>query len=142
MFPHITQEVPEAGPGICWSELINAQPPSRIMFNSPTVAKVEGSGNVPGTGAVAVLEQNQPNPFNPVTTIGFTTTEASDVNLSVFDISGKLIKVLVNGRLEAGSHKVVWNGENEKGSKVASGVYFSRLTIGDSVTTRSMMLLK
>ena len=106
------------------------------------------TGNfAPGTSEVAVrvantplrfnLEQNFPNPFNPSTTIKFELPRASQVNLSVYDILGREVSLLVNGKREAGVHEVKFDGSN-----LASGVYFYRLQAGDFVQTRPVLLLK
>jgi hypothetical protein len=83
------------------------------------------------------LFQNYPNPFNPATTIKFDIPKSSLVKLSVFDITGKEIEVLANETLNPGSYSVNWDA-----GKVSSGIYFYRLTAGDFVQTRKMILVK
>ena len=83
------------------------------------------------------LSQNYPNPFNPATTIKFDIAKASLVKLSVFDITGKEIEVLTNERLNPGTYSVKWDA-----GKVSSGIYFYRLTAGDFIQTRKMILVK
>jgi len=83
------------------------------------------------------LTQNYPNPFNPVTKISFGLPSASDVKLEVFNLSGQVVKTIYEGRLEAGIHLYSWDD-----SDVASGVYLYRLTAGDFVETKKMVLLK
>ena len=83
------------------------------------------NGNLPGSIA---LEQNYPNPFNPSTTIDFELSYSSDVKLEIFNVIGELTGSLINGPLSAGSYSVEWNGTNNKGDNVASGIYFYRLT--------------
>ncbi len=73
------------------------------------------------------LYQNYPNPFNPETLISFHLDERRFVNLSVYDVTGRKIRSLVNEMKGQGIHKVVWNGFNDNGSKAASGIYFLRL---------------
>lgn len=91
------------------------------------------------------LGQNYPNPFNPVTSIQFTVpgTEGGkvEVKLSVFDLRGKLVRILVEGAMEAGPHSIVWDGRDDSGTKVASGTYLYRLAAGDLVETRKMIAL-
>lgn len=99
-----------------------------------------GSGGVPG-GDVR-LEQNYPNPFNPSTTIGFVLPHESHITLSVYDIQGRLVKTLKNGTVQGGYGEVVWDGEDQSGDAVSSGVYFYRLTAGDQTITRKTVLLK
>ena len=88
------------------------------------------------------LEQNYPNPFNPMTTIRFKLEERSEVTLSVFDASGRLVRELANTQLEAGIHERMWDGADAHGNRVASGIYFYRLTMGSNVETKKMVLLK
>jgi parallel beta-helix repeat protein len=83
------------------------------------------------------LEQNYPNPFNPSTTIKYELPRTSDVRLSVFDMLGRKVSVLVNERRDAGVHEVKFDGSN-----LASGVYLYRLTAGSFVVTRKLVLVR
>ncbi len=89
-----------------------------------------------------VLQQNFPNPFNPTTIIELSLPVAGQVNLYIYDISGNMIKLLINGQIEAGYKSVEWNGTNEQGQAVSSGVYFYRIEAGTFTETKSMILLK
>ena len=88
------------------------------------------------------LEQNYPNPFNPSTRISYTIPWKGMVHLTVFDILGKEIVVLVKGEQAPGSHQVEWKGTNTTGMPVASGVYFYRLESAGLTKTSKMMLLR
>ena len=90
------------------------------------------------------LSQNAPNPFNPATTISYSVPEgaAATVDMKVYDIRGQLVRTLVNESKEAGSYTVFWDGTDESGRKVSSGVYFYRMRAGKFVQTRKMVLLK
>ncbi|MBN1163185.1 MAG: T9SS type A sorting domain-containing protein [Candidatus Krumholzibacteriota bacterium] len=88
------------------------------------------------------LQQNYPNPFNPVTTIRFGLKRKGQVTLRIYDVSGRLVKILVEGVRDAGPHTITWNGLNEKGAEAASGVYFYRLETKDFVQTHKMVILK
>jgi hypothetical protein len=88
------------------------------------------------------LEQNYPNPFNPSTVIYYTLPTATDVNLIVYNTLGQKVKTLVATSQTAGEHSVEWNGTDETGSSVSSGVYFYKLTSPDYSATRKMMLIK
>jgi hypothetical protein len=88
------------------------------------------------------LLQNHPNPFNPTTTISFYLPEPGRVRLDVYDVSGALVRTLVEGYASAGAHHPVWDGRSASGDPVGSGVYFYRLTAGKSQLTRKMVLLK
>jgi YVTN family beta-propeller protein len=88
------------------------------------------------------LEQNMPNPFNPTTTIKYALAADGDVSLIVYDVGGRRVRDLVNGRQRADVYRVVWDGRNDHGSQVASGVYFYKLVAGKFTQTKKMMLLK
>ena len=86
---------------------------------------------------------NYPNPFNPTTKIHFTTKEISNVRIDVYNIKGQLVKSLVNEQQDAGDHSVIWNGDDEVGNSVGSGVYLYKLRVnGKFKTTRKCLLLK
>jgi photosystem II stability/assembly factor-like uncharacterized protein len=88
------------------------------------------------------LCQNYPNPFNPATAISYQLAEVSSVTLRVFDLLGREITTLVNGQQSAGSHTVQWDGKNNHGEHVSSGIYLYELRAGTSMTTRKMVLAK
>jgi hypothetical protein len=89
-----------------------------------------------------VLSQNNPNPFNPATSIRFVLPRAEHVTLSVFDSNGKLVNVLVDELRGSGPHDVQWNGTDRMGNRVGSGIYFYRLDAGKFRESRKMLLLK
>jgi len=89
------------------------------------------------------LEQNYPNPFNPSTTIRFSLAQRSHVTLKVFDVLGREVATLVEGDLIVGNHSVVWNGKDERGNQMSSGIYFYKLEAGDKFSqTKPLLLLK
>ncbi len=88
------------------------------------------------------LYQNTPNPFNPSTRIRYFIPEPLHVRLSVFDASGKLVRILADGNKPSGFHAETWNGTDERGGSVASGVYFYNLRAGKKETTRKMILMR
>lgn len=98
---------------------------------------------VGGVASSFTLEQNYPNPFNPSTTIRFSIPTNEAVNLSVYDVHGRLVKTLIaNAIHQSGVYQIVWDGTNDAGQRVASGVYFSRLNAGTFVASSKMTLLK
>ncbi|MEA2030065.1 MAG: FlgD immunoglobulin-like domain containing protein [candidate division Zixibacteria bacterium] len=88
------------------------------------------------------LAQNHPNPFNPSTTIKFQLPSKSFVELSIYDVLGRKVKNIVHETVPAGAHSVIWDGCNESGEYVGSGIYFYRLSSGDFVESKKMLLLK
>ena len=89
-----------------------------------------------------ILQGNYPNPFNPETCIEYILTEAGEVNLSIYDIKGRLINTLVNGYEAAGEHSIVWVGDDFRGSSAVSGVYFYKINNGKFTTSKKMILMK
>jgi len=88
------------------------------------------------------LRSNYPNPFNPTTTISFDMARSGRVCVEVFNIRGQRARVLVDGEYGAGSHTVVWNGDDFSGRSVGSGVYFYRMTTAGYSSVRKMLLMK
>jgi hypothetical protein len=85
---------------------------------------------------------NYPNPFNPETTIQFDIAEESTVKLQVYNMRGQLVKTLVNAKLKAGKHSIVWNGRNENKEKVSSGIYLYKVSSGKENRVNKMILMK
>ena len=97
---------------------------------------------VPGAASRWALRQNAPNPFNPSTVISFTLAEAGSTELRVFNLRGHNVRRLVAGHLESGDHSVTWDGRDDRGAPVPSGVYFYKLTSGGFEGLQRMVLLK
>ena len=89
-----------------------------------------------------LLAQNSPNPFNPSTTIAFNLPSAGNVSIRLFDVQGRLVRTLLESRLEAGPHEVRWDGRDSKGTGVASGVYHCSLDVGGKRLIRKVTLLR
>ncbi len=88
------------------------------------------------------LSQNYPNPFNPTTEIGFALPTKSFVSLEVFNVLGQKVKTLINADMEAGFRSITWNGTDESGASVTSGIYFYKLAAGNKIFTKKMTFLK
>jgi hypothetical protein len=88
------------------------------------------------------LSQNFPNPFNPSTTIHYQLLMNSDVRLTIYNMLGQRVKTLLQARQPAGSYAVQWNGTNDAGAPVASGVYFYRLRAEGFVQTRKLLVVR
>ena len=88
------------------------------------------------------LAQNYPNPFNPTTEISFTMDNASEVNLTIYNMLGQQVKVLANTLLTAGTHNYTWDGRDELGDVASTGVYLYTLTGSEQTITKKMALMK
>ena len=88
------------------------------------------------------LHQSTPNPFKPATTIAFELPREVEVRLAVYDVKGRLVRVLTHDVWPAGEHRLIWDGRDGSGADVASGVYFSHIEAQEFVRSRKMMLLK
>jgi hypothetical protein len=96
-------------------------------------------GNLPKS---FMLSQNYPNPFNPTTTINFDVPEAIEVTINIYNLLGWEVKLLADGQYQPGSYTVSWEGTDNTGNKVSSGLYIYQIKAGDFVATKKMMLLK
>ncbi len=106
-----------------------------------SLTSVAGEGDAPAT-TTPTLARNRPNPFNPSTTIDFFLPGGADTELAVFDLSGRRVRTLLGEPLAGGDHRVSWDGRNDDGRPVRSGVYFYRLRAGGETITRKMTLLR
>jgi hypothetical protein len=88
------------------------------------------------------LLQNYPNPFNPSTCVEFDLARTSQVKLEIYNILGSKVKTLVNDKLSVGHKSITWDGKDDQGKKVASGIYFYRLKTEEFSSTKRMLLLK
>ena len=89
-----------------------------------------------------IIVSNDPNPFNPTTTISYQLPADSKVHISIFNIKGQKVKTLVNEILPAGEHSAIWNGRDSNGNRVGSGIYFYKLKAGDFQKVKKMILIK
>ncbi len=99
----------------------------------------EGTNIVP---SVFALKQNYPNPFNPTTTISYDLPEDTKLTLTIYNLLGQKVKTLYAGNQLAGTYQAVWNGTNDRGLTVASGIYFYRLETKSFVRTQKMLFIK
>lgn len=98
--------------------------------------------DTPVTPLATFLEQNYPNPFNPQTTIAFGLKESAEVSLRIYDAAGRLVRTLVSEKRTAAHYEEVWDGRDNHGLAVASGVYFYSLSAGSFKETKKMVLLR
>ncbi len=110
--------------------------------NLPLDADVEGFDSSPELPTLFRLVQNVPNPFNPVTQIAYQVPHESAVSIRIYDVSGRLVRTLVDRVTDPGRHVAVWDGSNDSGGSVGSGVYFCTMEAPDFHESHKMMLLK
>ena len=124
-----------------------SEPPDtfRTINFSYTPLEVKGDENSNGLPKVFTLDQNYPNPFNLTTELRYFVPEkfqSAFVSLRIYNLLGQGIRTLVNGIQTSGRHSVTWDGRDDKGREVSSGIYFYRLEAGDSKLTKRMVLIK
>lgn len=85
---------------------------------------------------------NSPNPFNPSTTISFTLPSSGRASLAVYSATGQRVRELITAQLPAGAHSVAWDGKNDSGKPVSSGIYLSRLETAGGTATGKMALMR
>ncbi|UCH84019.1 MAG: T9SS type A sorting domain-containing protein [Candidatus Latescibacterota bacterium] len=125
---------------------------ARVSRGGASVAAIDQkkTKSIPAVGSAGQPSEEQPrlhdavpNPFNPQTNIRFELEKPASVRLQIFDVAGRLIRTLVAGEhYPAGGHEVVWDGRNEQGSAVATGIYIYRIDTGYFTATKRMTLLK
>jgi len=111
----------------------------QIMKAEATAVEPQSISEVPSQYS---LSQNYPNPFNAETRIQFAIQEAGHVSLKVYNVTGQLVRELVDETMPAGSHSTVWNGRDETGQALASGVYFCRMVSGSYAESIKMSFLR
>ena len=106
--------------------------------------KITGPGANPGevTPLVTSLKGNYPNPFNPETTISYSVKDNSPVSIDIFNVKGQKVRRLVNEVKNAGNHTVIWNGTDDNGRAVSSGVYYFKMNAGKFSSTKKMIMMK
>ena len=100
------------------------------------------SASAQGTPKTYALEQNYPNPFNPETRIRYQIPEGSHVGIAIYNLLGQRVRVLLNEAQAAGVYDIIWDGTNDSGVKLASGVYVYRMKAGNFTQIRKLILMK
>lgn len=148
--------------GDSWS-LIEPSPPGQLIrsiaLDTSSGTRILIGGTLPGIYALDLvtsveedrdeqlpniieLQQNYPNPFNPSTVIQFSLIQSQIVVLEIFDLLGSKVKTLIHSRMSSGMHSIVWDGTNEKGNEMTSGIYIYRLTAGTFIKSKKMILIQ
>jgi len=113
---------------------------SKLLGNSPyTVIRLGLEAIIPAEFELSV---NYPNPFNPTTTIEFSLPKADDIEMNIYNVLGQKVKNLYAGPIEAGNHSLIWDGKDENGNPVSSGIYIYNLTSKQGTDAKKMVLIK
>jgi len=113
----------------------------KVIVGTKAYAEHSSAG-IPLTPVEYSLEQNYPNPFNPSTTIRYSLNKRSAVALEIYNTLGQRVKTLVHGEQTTGTYSIVWNGSNDAGSFVSSGMYFYHLHAGEFRASKKLLLLR
>ena len=116
------------------AQLVNVTTADLVMNSQGASSEISSSD--------VSIGQNYPNPFNPSTRISYTLKKDAQIRLTVFDIAGREISMLVHQYQTKGTYAVTWNSSENRWGQLASGTYFARLQVGDIVVTRKMLLTK
>jgi photosystem II stability/assembly factor-like uncharacterized protein len=165
--PEITFVSSPSGPGVFYCQLFGIPPKTmNLRFDAQHFTEVEEEEEEESRAREFSLSQNYPNPFNPTTTIRFkvegqrskvpdptTQGKAVDgsqfmvrspvcISLKIYNMLGQVVRTLVDDEKVPGSYEVTWDGKDEQGNEVASGIYFCKLEVGDKSQTKKMVLMK
>ncbi len=149
----VISKSPEDAAGVSVRARFTSYPVGKVWYDDFSVKKVTmvevpTSVNDPKNYAKFelpkeyILKQNYPNPFNPTTTIAYSVPKDSKIQMEIYNLMGQKVKTLFNGFNAAGSHKIEWDGTNDAGKPLSSGVYLLILRSGNFVTAKRMTLLK
>jgi len=116
--------------------------PEQMVSVRAAVNVTTTDDEISGPPLIYNLEQNYPNPFNPVTRIDYSLAERSRVLIAAYDVSGRRVSVIVDAEQEAARYSVTWNGTDDAGRTLSSGIYFIRYRAGEHTFTRKAVLLR
>jgi flagellar hook assembly protein FlgD len=123
--------------------VVSADDPVTSIVTIPLTAVVLPVANGDQNAViVTALKGNYPNPFNPETSIFYSVKGDAKVNVTIYNLLGQKVKTLVNGNTKSGNHSIKWNGKDDAGRNVTSGVYFYRMEAGKYTSTQKMILMK
>ncbi|NQV37647.1 MAG: T9SS type A sorting domain-containing protein, partial [Candidatus Marinimicrobia bacterium] len=134
-----------AGVTIEWNVSASDGLGETVATNGPFMMHVEallGVGDEALIPDVFALHQNYPNPFNPTTRIEYDIPEISNVQITIYNVMGQKVRTLVNAEHSPGYHSVLWNGTNEFGSPVSSGMYFYQIKANNFNKVKKLVLMK
>lgn len=134
----------EVAPGTWYYWLQNVDMDGDNTFHGPiSIVINDGSGNPPPViPTLTSLDKVYPNPFNPLTTISYGLAKSENVSIQVYNIKGQPVRTLVSGAQSGGTYRLQWNGTNDNGRALSSGVYYIKMTAGKYTTTQKAILMK
>ncbi len=137
-YPNI-HKVLELSNGYLINGMLNSDSCYFAKINDEGQVSIQNNSVIPQT----ILLNNFPNPFNPSTTISFSIQNDSNIELSIYNIKGQKIKTIAHNKFNKGNHSIIWNGDDETGKSVSSGVYLYKLIVNDkSEAMKKCLLLK
>ena len=102
----------------------------------------QNSEGIPLVPLKFALFQNYPNPFNPMTTVSFNVSKRTPVQIYIYNILGQRVRILIDEEMRAGHHRLIWDGCNDYGTIVTTGLYFVRLKAESKTAVKKMMIIK
>ncbi|MBN1348326.1 right-handed parallel beta-helix repeat-containing protein [candidate division KSB1 bacterium] len=139
-FLHLAQGSDLIDAGVPLGMPFNGEGPDLGAFESSYSSRVDIAGRM--EPELFQLEQNYPNPFNSTTVIDYKLSKLSEIDLMIFNTNGQLVRTLITDSQNAGAYEVTWNGRDDRGQQISSGVYLYQLKVGSLVQTRKLMLAK
>ncbi len=120
------------------NDVLNPVRNTELYANGGTI----GTEDPQGIDGITRLNRNYPNPFNPETNISFNLAQTGNVKICIYNIKGQKVRSLLNEYRTTGKHQIRWNGKDDQGTEVGSGIYFIRMEAGDYASVHKAMLLK
>jgi hypothetical protein len=124
---------------------INLQPGEYRLYTTVRIPRPDILTSVTTNNSIPLqyqLDQNYPNPFNPSTTINYNLSAIGNVKIKIYDILGREVITLVNAQKPAGKYQAIWNGTDNFGNKVTSGIYFYTIRTGNFTASKKMVMMK
>jgi len=133
----------EVSPGTWYYWLQNLDMDGSSNYHGPvSVTLTADTNSTPNIPLITSLNNIYPNPFNPSTTISYGVANAERVNIQIFNIKGQLVRNLLSESRQSGNYRIVWDGTNDRGQSLSSGMYFMKMTAGKYSKTSKVLMLK
>lgn len=140
-YVYTDQEV-EPGSWYYWIQNMDMNGQHGFHGSISVVIQEPGEVDAPVIPLITSMQSIYPNPFNPSTTIAFGLDKAEHVNIQIYNVKGQLVRNLISETKPANSYRIVWNGANDSGKTLPSGIYYARMTAGKYTTTRKLVIMK